>query len=342
MSDAKPIDIDQILAHRNSGSTSHLFGRFGALPPEEALAVERRYLKYWAIEGENGLDYVGLNKANSSSKGKFEVRNLAEGDYKLIVRLNKTRDVIGYATAPIGVIIGGMTSLVVSAEKREETFARGMPTEYVEVQMRVGNSARVIMEQRVEIDQGNDSFTRVFSVNRSDAEAQTNLELVCTSYSLVKRMKVQAELFRCDPEVPDATTTAYRAAQGRRLVNAALSGGDAGLPPKMKPAARAPAATSAAGAKKQPAAKPKRAVYIHDSVPVSQVLRRFYAVHAPEKVPEVPKIVEHFLTRDKHLGVLFATLEDKYNVRFNANGEWTGPDDEEEEEARTSDEEEYD
>ena len=309
--DVREIDIDQVLQHRNSASTSHLFGKTGYLPPEDAVAVERRYTRYWSLEGENGQDFVALNKANSSTKGRFHVSGLAEGEYKLVMRLLKSQNVLNYATIPLGVILGGVSSLVAAPDKREETFARGMPTDYVEIFMRVGTEENVIMEQRIELDQGIDSFTRVFTVRAVDAESKTDLSIECNSFSLVKRMRIQADLFRCDLPKPSMFNRKEKAAQGRKLVVQAFSSGSA--PPA--PSRSAPAAH------RQPA-KPKRSVFIRDDVPVSKVLVKFYTKYAPDKVSEVNKIIEHFLTRDKHLGVLFATLEDKYGVRFNENGEW--------------------
>jgi hypothetical protein len=311
--DVREVDIDQVLQHVHSASTAHIFGKPGSLPPDEAMAIERRYTRYWSIQGENGQDYVGLNKSNSAAKGRFQIKGLVEGEYKLVVRYVKSQNVIGLATAPLGMIIGGVSSLVAPADKREETYARGMPTEYVEVNMLVRTGAYVIMEQRAELDSGSDTFTRVFTIREADADAGTDFTLACSSYSLVKRMRIQADLFRCDLPRPRATSRAEFAAQGRKLINQAFSSGsnrDIRAPPPPPPVPQA-----------QPR-KAKRSVYIRADAPASQILVRFYSKYAPEKVPEVPKIIEHFLTRDKHLGILFATLEDKYSVRFDEKGEW--------------------
>jgi len=311
LEDVQEIDIDHVLQHKYSASTTHIFGKIGGLPPAAALAVERRYTKFWSILGENGTEYVGLTKSNSAAKGKFK-EMLPEGQYRLVVKLVKSQNVLEYATAPIGTFIGGMSSLVVPAEKREEAYGRGMPTEYVDVNVTVSTSNYVIMEHKVELDQRIDMFTRVFVVKQADANSNAEFKMTCNSNSIVKKMKVQADLLRCDLPRVRAVSTSREAAQGKELLKRVLSSGSEPKAAAAKPTPPPP----------PPKGKGKRFVLLNESVPVSDVLVRFYSVHAPEKVSQVPKIMEHFLTRDKHFGVLFATLEDKYRVVFDANGNW--------------------
>jgi hypothetical protein len=310
--DAREVDVDQVLQHRFSASTSHLFGKTGSLPPEDAV-VERRYTKWWSTVGEHGQDYVGLNKANSSTKGRFLIPDLVEGEYKLVIKLSKSNNILGYATVPIGVILGGVNMLAAPADKKEETYARGMPTEYVEVTVTVKTDSYVILETKAELDQGADLMTRVFTIKESDVNA--SVQIVCNSFSLLKRMRIQADLFRCDLPTKKPAVWNMRAEQGRNLVKQALSSSSQleTKPVPVPPVQQARATTPR---------KKKRTVLLDSSVNVEEVLFDFYSQHAPEKVEEIPKIVDFFIQRDKHLGVLFATLEDKYGVTFQKNGQW--------------------
>lgn len=307
----KEIDLDKVLQHTYSASTSHLFGKTGSLPPQDAV-VERRYVKFWSVSGENDADFVALDKRNSATKGVFEEHGLTEGEYKLVCKLVRTQNMLEYATAPFGAIIGGVNALVVPPEKREGTLARGMPTEYVDVHMIVKTDKYMIMDQKTELDNGNDTFIRVFTVRRNET---ATFSLKLQSYSLVKRMRIQATIFRCD--LPPPSVTASRAAAGRRLVQNALSSGNETNSKPPKPS-KAPIPPKQPHSKK----KDKRRVQIKSTIPIEKVLEKFYSQYAPEKVSQIPAIIDYFLTRDQDLGVLFATLEDKYGVTFDSNGHW--------------------
>jgi hypothetical protein len=323
--DVAEVNLDLLLKARLSESPSHLFGNTGNLPPKEVV-VERRYIKTWSIVNENGVDqYVGLNKGNSNSKGRFEVSDLVPGEYKLVVKLLKTPNnlLLDIASAPIGAIIGGVSSLVSSSE---DHAMRGNPAETVECLALVSTPKYVIAEKNIEIDHINDTVTMMFVVREIDSKCTLNLSFI--SHSLVKRLRVAADLFRYDlpPPLPPSTKPrpatprffptpsekekAFKVEQGRDLMQRAFSSGDekriiVPQPPTKKTNARV-----------------KRCVSINSSLPFEKILSDFYYIHAPEKVAEVPKIISFFQNRDKNLGTLFATLEDKYGVKFNYEGEW--------------------
>jgi hypothetical protein len=55
---AVSIDVDQVLRHKKSASTAHLFGKTGALPPAGAQVVDRRYVPVWRIQSGSGEEHV--------------------------------------------------------------------------------------------------------------------------------------------------------------------------------------------------------------------------------------------------------------------------------------------
>lgn len=73
-------------------------------------------------------------------------------------------------------------------------------------------------------------------------------------------------------------------------------------------------------ASKPKSGKQPRSVSIRPDVDINTLLISFYAQMAPDKVADIPRVLDHFMTRDKHAGVLLATLEDKYKVKFGPDG----------------------
>jgi hypothetical protein len=141
----------------------------------------------------------------------------------------------------------------------------------------------------------------------TEHDAPATMTLKCTSYSLVKRLKIGGELLRCDLP-PPKFTPAYvpppaALSMGKELVQRAFSG-------------RSSNNTSPLASPKTP----PRSVAIDPSVDLEAMLEDFYEEMAPEKIPDIPKVLHHFLTRDKHPGILLATLEDKYKVAFRPDG----------------------
>ena len=115
---------------------------------------------------------------------------------------------------------------------------------------------------------------------------------------------------RCDL-APPKIAPAYvppqkdKAALGRDLVKRALSSGhSSGSLPSPPP----------------PPVAASRSVKLNPNVKIEVLLENFYRDVAPEKIPEIPRVVNHFMARDKHPGILLATLEDKYKVKFRPDG----------------------
>jgi hypothetical protein len=101
---------------------------------------------------------------------------------------------------------------------------------------------------------------------------------------------------------------------GRELVQRAFSGQSLG--------SSSPSPSHAAHSRSPPPPPqpPRKPVFVSRDVDLEALLEDFYSHVAPEKIPDIPKVLDHFLTRDKHAGLLLATLEDKYKVRFQPNG----------------------
>ena len=330
---AVPVDTDEVLRHRQSSTASTVFGELGGLPPTRMQAVERRFTPYWRVTSSTGEDWVGLTKANSDRLGTFVVENLVPGDYKLTLKLDKQLNA-NPVTSLTGTVLGGIKSLTLSGDKdkAEEAAARGIPSQYMDVRVRVAGKRYSISDIRGELDLGvNNALTRTFSVR--EADGPVTIEIKCVSHSLVKRLKLQGVLLRCDPEPPrksytggvstasSATsssapvgpTVAEKAKMGRELVSRAFSGA---APPAAAAAVPAPAPAPAARA------AASRGHAFAPDVDARAVLAAFYAQFAPEKVNDVDRVLNHFLSRDGHTGLLVKTLEDKYHVKFRRDGTW--------------------
>lgn len=295
--DVREVDLDQILNLDYQQSATHLFGKPGSPPPDSAVVLERRYVKVWSLQDDLGANFLALNKLNSAQKGRVQISNLSPGQYKLVTKVLKREEtIISLATKPVGALWSNVNALAAGTkERKEQVLARGMPTEYVQVSIEVVAESQAYAQpqsllsvDREELDQARDELERMFVVK--DVESLAKVSLVLTSFSLVKRMRVACDLYRCD--LPSSKELAKA---GRDLVSRAF----------------------------KPEPKKRRGnVVMAESTDVWLVLQDFYEENCPEKVVEIPQIVNFFLKRDGHLGVLFATLEDKYGVKFQPSGEW--------------------
>lgn len=343
------VNVDEVVRHHQSQSTAHIFGATGGLPPKTSQAVGRRFVRYWLKRGEEGEEWIGLTKANSARLGTFGEDNLVPGEYKLILSLDKNLSSHPGPIHSFGTMIGGMKALSVS-DKEESAYiqARGMPSQYMTVRAVVATENYSLLDARGELDLGMDNeFVRTFTVSKSDAPA--SLILYCTSYSLVKRLKLRCELLRADLPQPRAgpppsSTTASPASTvksitrrlsdqetaslGKRIMSGAFNSSNDDEAQAFAAGAAfgttsKPPATTATKQKSPPPPKLNR------DVDVKAMLEKFYKEHCPGKVDMVDEVLEHFVGRDGHVGVLVQVLEKKYNVQFAPDGTWSSvePDD---------------
>jgi len=237
-------------------------------------------------------------------------------------------------------VVGGLKSLASSKEMSSDVLARGMPNHYMDVRITVSTPSYSLLDQHMEMDVGaSNSVVRSFTVTEKDIPSR--LTIRCQSYSIVKRLKLSGELVRCDLAPPKFIPGAFvapkpekvccpfaireptraradaggksQAALGRRLVSNAFSS-------SSEEPRSSEGSASQASKPKPTAAKQPRSVSIRADVDVNALLLSFYAQMAPDKVADIPRVLNHFMTRDKHAGILLATLEDKYKVKFSPDG----------------------
>ncbi|GBG25916.1 Hypothetical Protein FCC1311_021352 [Hondaea fermentalgiana] len=292
--DAVAVDTIQVLQHYTTEGTKDYFGEAGKLPPEAAQMHSPRYVVYHTFRDEkDDTDWIGLKLSSNSTKGSPPAVPLVPGEYKIELKLPKDLNRnVAYDTA--GAIIGGISTLgAQDEEKANEAFARGLPTSYVDVQVIAGAKKYAVLSTRGILDLGlHSSFVRSFCVQPHDGDV--TLQVKMHSHTVLKRLKVEAKLYRRDFHAKEMD-----AAEARRRATA-----------KRGKAILHQALAAAADTPRQ---------RLDPDVDIRHVVESFYGDMAPERLPNLDFVFRHFAGRDDDL---INTIEAKYGVRFDRRGNY--------------------
>mmetsp|Transcript_17073 Transcript_17073/g.33416 ORF Transcript_17073/g.33416 Transcript_17073/m.33416 type:complete len:322 (+) Transcript_17073:605-1570(+) len=297
--DAVAVDTIQVLKHCATDNTKDYFGATGKLPPKSAQIVEPHYVPYHTFrDDKDDTDWIGLKMSTNALKGRPDPVLLSPGEYKLELKLPKALNRnVAYDTA--GAIIGSISTLTAADEDAaNEAYMRGLPTAYVDVQIIVRTKKYSLLSTRGMLDLGVHShFVRTWAVQPH--EGNVELELKMHSHSVLKRLKVEAVLYRRDFRQEEENAAEARrkmqAERGKAILQKALS------VPKTKGRRR-----------------------LDPDVKIQDVVYTFYHHVAPERLPNLDFVFQHFAERDDDL---INTLEAKYHVRFDNRGNFVLADD---------------